>query len=339
MVDDQKILRREEKDNVLKFNVLVTTRSFGKIVSEPMERLRNEGIHILEWREETGLGIDKLKEMVLQADGWIIGNYPIDAELLKDVPRLKVIAKHGVGVDNIDIHAATKKGIVVTIAPGANDQAVADLTMSLLLSMVRRIPEANASVKSGRWERFLGFGLPGKTMGIIGLGHIGQCVARRAKGFDMEILAHDPYWPEEAARKLGIARADFDTLLRKSNVISLHAPLTPETEGLIGERELSLVKDGVWIVNTSRGKIVQERAMYEALLSGKVAGYATDVFEVEPPLASPLLKLSNVVATPHIGSYTKDALRMLGERVVESILRVFRGERPEFVVNPEVYNH
>jgi len=321
------------------YNVLVTTRSFGKVVAEPMERLRREGLHILEWREETGLGIDDLKEKVSQADAWIIGNYEIDAGLLENAPRLQVIAKHGVGVDNIDIPAATQKGILVTIAPGANDQAVADLTMGLLLCLARKIPQADASVKSGQWERFLGLGLPGKIMGIIGLGRVGQNVARRAKGFDMQILAYDPYLPEEISRKLGITQTDFDTLLRKSDVISLHTPLTPETEGLIGQRELSLMKEGVLIVNTSRGKIIQEKALYQALTSGKVAGYATDVFEVEPPLGSPLLKLSNVMTTPHIGSYTRDGLRMMGDLVVDSILKVFRGENPEFIINPEAYRY
>lgn len=321
------------------FNVLVTTRSFGKIVPEPMERLRKEGLHILEWREETGLGIDDLREKVRQADAWIIGNFKIDAGLLENAPRLRVIAKHGVGVDNIDIPAATQKGILVTIAPGANDQAVADLTMGLLLSLTRKIPQADSSVKSGQWERFLGLSLPGKIMGIIGLGRIGQNVARRAKGFDMEILAYDPYLPEGTAHKLGITQTDFVTLLRKSDVISLHAPLTPETERLIGERELSLMREGVLIVNTSRGKIIQEEPLYQALISGKVAGYATDVFEVEPPLGSPLLRLSNVVATPHIGSYTRDGLGLLGEMVVDSVLKVFRGEKPEFIINPEAYRY
>jgi D-3-phosphoglycerate dehydrogenase len=320
-----------------KHNVLITARSFGKEVPEPMERLIKRGFRILEWREGSGLGVSELIGKVGEADAWIVGSYPIQAALLENAPRLQIIAKHGVGIDNVDVPAATKKGILVAIAPGSNDQAVADLTMALLLSLVRSIPQANASVKSGRWERFKGFGLTGKTIGIIGLGHIGLNVAHRVKGFGMEILGCDPFWPEEKAREIGIVRVDFETLIGKSDVITLHVPLTPETEGLIGKKQMALMKRGVWIVNTSRGKIVDEKAMYQALVSGRVAGYATDVFETEPPEGNPLLDLTNVVGTPHIGSYTNDALRMLGDSVVDTILKVFHGERPECVINPEAY--
>ena len=320
------------------YNVLVTARSFGKEVPEPMERLLKEGLHILEWREGSGHEISELIGKIGQADAWIVGSYPIQAALLENAQRLQIIAKHGVGIDNIDVRAATKRGILVAIAPGSNDQAVADLTIGLLLSLVRSIPQADASVKSGRWERFQGFGLTGKTIGIIGLGHIGLNVAKRTKGFDMEILGCDPYWPEERAREIGIVRADFETLIGKSDVITLHVPLTPETEELIGEHQIALMKKGVWIVNTSRGKIIDEKAMYQALVSGKVAGYATDVFEMEPPEGNPLLDLTNVVATPHIGSYTKDALRMLGDSVVDTILKLFHGEKSEFIINLEAYH-
>jgi D-3-phosphoglycerate dehydrogenase len=153
----------------------------------------------------------------------------------------------------------------------------------------------------------------------------------------MEILGCDPFWPEEAARKIGIIRVDFETLIAKSDVTSLHVPLTPETEGLIGEHQIALMKRGVWIVNTSRDKIIDEKAIYQALVCGKVAGYATDVFETEPPKGNPLLDLTNVVATPHIGSYTNDALRMLGDSAVDTILKVFHEEKSEFIINPEAY--
>ena len=319
-------------------NVLITARSFGKEVPEPMERLIQHGFRIMEWREGTGLEVSELIAKVGQADAWIVGSYPIQTALLEDVPRLQIIAKHGVGIDNIDVPTATKKGILVATAPGSNDQAVADLTLGLLLSLVRKIPQANASVKSGRWERFKGFGLAGKTIGIIGLGRIGLNVAKRVKGFDMEILGYDLFWSEERAREIGIIRVDFETLIDKSDVITLHVPRTRETEGLIGEHQIARMKAGVWVVNTSRGRIIDEKPMCRALVSGKVAGYATDVFETEPPEGNPLLSLTNVVATPHIGSYTDDALRMLGDSTVDTILKVFRGEKSEFIVNPEAYH-
>ena len=318
--------------------VLVTTRSFGKEVREPMERLRREGCHILEWREGSGLPESDLLAKVGEVDAWIVAFHPIGAALMDSAPRLRVIAKHGVGVDNIDISAATARGIVVTTAPSANDQAVADLTMALLLSLLRRIPEANGSVKAGRWERFLGCGLNGKVMGILGLGRIGQNVARRAKGFGVDLIGADPFWPEDAAREIGIRRVEPNELFVQADVISLHAPLTPETTGLVGEAAIARMKAGVWIVNTSRGRVVDEKAMYEALTSGKVAGYATDVFENEPPVGSPLLTLPNVIATPHMGTHTRESLQLMGDRVTDAVLRIFRGERPEFVVNPEVYD-
>ena len=318
--------------------VLVTTRSFGREVPQPMERLQEEGIRILEWREGSGLEEADLRAKVAQADAWIVAFHPIGAALMDAAPRLRIIAKHGVGVDNIDIPAATARGIVVTTAPSANDQAVADLTMALLLSLLRRIPEANASVKAGRWERFLGCGLSGKVLGILGLGRIGQNVARRAKGFGVELVGADPFWPDEAAREIGIRRVEPNELFAQADIISLHAPLTPETTGLVGEVAIGAMKPGVWIVNTSRGKVVDEKAMYEALKSGHVAGYATDVFENEPPAGNPLLALPNVIGTPHMGTHTRESLKLMGDRVADAVLRVFRGERPEFVVNPEVYD-
>ena len=303
-----------------------------------MERLQEEGIRILEWREGSGLEEADLRTKVAQADAWIVAFHPIGAALMDSAPRLRIIAKHGVGVDNIDIPAATARGIVVTTAPSANDQAVADLTMALLLSLLRRIPEANASVKAGRWERFPGCGLSGKVLGILGLGRIGQNLARRAKGFGVELIGADPCWPDEAARDLGVRRVEPNDLFVQADIISLHAPLTAETTGLVGETAIAAMKPGVWIVNTSRGKVVDEKAMYEALRSGHVAGYATDVFENEPPVTSPLLALPNVVATPHMGTHTRESLKLMGDRVADAVLHVFRGERPEFVVNPEVYD-
>ena len=318
--------------------VLVTTRSFGREVPEPMDRLKREGIRILEWREGSGLSETDLVAKVAQADAWIVAFHPIGPALMDAAPRLRVIAKHGVGVDNIDIAAATARGIAVATAPSANDQAVADLTMALLLALLRRIPEANASVKAGRWERFLGFGLAGKVFGILGLGRIGQSVARRAKGFGVDLIGADLAWSEETAREIGVRRVTMPELFAQSDVISLHAPLTPETQGLIDEAAIARMKPGVWIVNTSRGKVVNEKALYEALVAGKVAGYATDVFETEPPIGSPLLGLPNVIASPHMGTHTRESLQLMGDRAANTVLRVLRGERPEFVVNPEVYD-
>ena len=319
--------------------VLVTTRSFGKEVREPLERLRQAQCRILEWREGSGLDETDLRNKVAQADAWIVAFHPIDAALMDAAPRLRIIAKHGVGIDNIDVAAATARGIVVTTAPSTNDQAVADLAMALLLAMLRRIPEADASVKAGRWERFLGCGLSGKVMGILGLGRIGQNVARRAKGFGVQLVGADPFWPDDVAREIGIRRVAGEELFAQSDIISLHTPLTPHTTGLIGAATIAAMKPGVWIVNTSRGRVVDEKAMYEALKSGRVAGYATDVFENEPPAGSRLLGLPNVITTPHMGTHTRESLQLMGDRVADAVLRALRGEQPEFAVNPEAWNH
>jgi len=319
------------------FTVLVTTRSFGRDIPEPMERLRKAGATVLEWREGSGLPEADLRAKLAQADAWIVAFHPIDAALMDAAPRLRIIAKHGVGVDNIDIPAATARGIVVATAPSANDQAVADLTLALLLALLRRIPEADASVKAGRWERFLGTGLSGKRFGILGLGRIGQAVARRAKGFGVELLGADPSWPEAAA-EIGVRRVTPDQLFAESDILSLHAPLTPATQGLIGEAAIAQMKPGVWIVNTSRGKLVQEQAICRALRDGKLAGYATDVFEAEPPLASPLLTLPNVVVSPHMGTHTRESLTLMGNRVVDAVLCALRRREPEYMVNPEVWS-
>lgn len=316
--------------------VLITTRSFGKEVREPLVRLEREGCRILEWREGSGLPEADLQAKLAEADAWIVAFHPIGPDLLDRAPRLRIIAKHGVGVDNIDIPAATARGILVTTAPSANDQAVADLAMALLLALLRRIPEAGASVKAGRWERFLGAGLSGKTMGILGLGRIGQNVARRAKGFGVELIGADPRWPEDVAQEIGIRQVDLPDLLAGSDILSLHTPLTPETEGLVGGQAIAQMRPGVWIVNTSRGRVVDEKAMYGGLVSGKVAGYATDVFESEPPAGNPLLSLPNVIGTPHMGTHTRESIRCMGDRVVDAVLAVLRGGRPESAVNPEV---
>lgn len=317
--------------------VLITTRSFGKEVRQPLERLQRAGCRILEWREGSGAPEAELLAMLAEAEAWIVAFHPIGAPLLEAAPRLRLIAKHGVGVDNIDLEAATARGIVVTTAPSANHQAVADLTLALLLALLRRVPAAWESVRAGRWERFVGVGLAGKTLGILGLGRIGLGVAQRAKGFGVSLMGSDPAWPDQAARELGIRRVALPELWAESEILCLHAPLTAETEGLIGAREIGQMRPGIWIVNTSRGRVVDERAMHAALLSGRVAGYATDVFAQEPPTGSPLLALPNVIGTPHMGTHTRESIGCMGERVVDAVLAVLGGARPDFVANPAVY--
>lgn len=224
----------------------------------------------------------------------------VTRDLLDLAPRLKVVGRAGVGVDNIDVDAATERGVLVLNAPNGNTIAAAEHAFALLLALARRIPEAHASVKAGRWERqrFIGFELMGKTLGVVGLGRIGSEVAKRARAFGMEVLGYDPYLPESRARALAIEPVSLEELFRRADIITLHTPLTEETRNLIRRETLALMKDGVILVNAARGGLIDEDALVEAVRSGKVAGVALDVFAEEPPKNAALLALERAVFTP-----------------------------------------
>jgi D-3-phosphoglycerate dehydrogenase len=248
---------------------------------------------------------------------------------------LKVIAKHGAGVDNIDVKTASERGIAVLSAPGANSNAVADLTIGLFLALARAIPLADRAVRQGQWPRVVGVELSGKTLGIVGLGQIGKKVARRATGFGMRILAYDLVTDPEFARQLGIDYVSLDRLCEQAHFISVHAPLTASTRGLLGERELRRMRSDACLVNISRGGVVDEEALYRSLKDGQIRGAALDVFSTEPPRDSPLVALDNAICTPHMGGYTVEALRETGMICVRGILDVFEGRVPACAVNPE----
>jgi len=251
----------------------------------------------------------------------------VDRELLERAARLKVVGRAGVGVDNIDVEAATARGVIVMNTPGANAIAACEHTFALMLALCRHIPQADASVRRGEWtrRRFVGVQLYRKTLGIIGLGRIGQQVARRALAFGMEVLAYDPYISADIARELGVALVSLDELLARSDFITLHALLTPETRGLIGREALAHVKPGARLINCARGELVDEAALVEALTSGRLAGAALDVYSTEPPLGSPLLTLDNVVLTPHLGASTEEAQRDVSLQIVDQVLEALRG--------------
>lgn len=271
-----------------------------------------------------------LRRRPLQA--LLVGVDPVTERVMEAAPELKVIAKHGVGVDNIDIAAARRRGIVVTNAPGSNTQAVADLVWGLLLAVARGIPQADRITRQSRWDRVVGCEVWEKTIGIIGTGRIGLAVAHRARGFHMRILAYDPWPNTEAATQLGIIYTTLDDLLRESDFVSLHAPLTQGTYHLINEERLCLMKKEAILINTARGELVDEEALYRALKNGWIKAAALDVFTQEPPTNSPLLELDNVVVTPHIGAYTREANLRMGLAAAKSIIQVLKGERADFEV-------
>ncbi|TIC81092.1 phosphoglycerate dehydrogenase [Nocardioides sp. GY 10127] len=259
----------------------------------------------------------------------------VDAALLAAAPRLRVVARAGTGLRNIDVRACTQAGVMVVTAPTANLVSAAELTVGLMIAAARRIAPAHASLRAGRWERqdFVGTELAGRTLGILGLGRVGVLVAQRMAAFGMHVVAQDPFVQAGRAAQLGVRLVDLDTLLRTSDVISVHLPRTPETLGLIGERELGLVKPSLVLVNAARGGIVDEAALHRALLEGRVAAAGLDSFAEEPATGNPLLALDNVVATPHLGASTEQALEKAGRAVARSVRQALSGELVPDAVN------
>ncbi|MDQ3991014.1 MAG: phosphoglycerate dehydrogenase [Actinomycetota bacterium] len=260
----------------------------------------------------------------------------VTSDVLAAATRLKVVARAGIGLDNVDVEAATRRGIMVVNAPQSNILSAAEHTMALLLAQVRNIPRADRALRSGLWdrERFQGVELHGKTLGIVGLGRVGTMVAQLAAAFGMRLVAFDPYVSTDRARQLGVELVgDLEDLLVQADVVSVHLPRTPETEGLIGRRELSLMREGARLVNAARGGIVDEAAMAEAVRSGRIAGAALDVFAEEPTTASELFDLDDVVVTPHLGASTREAQDKAGASVAEMVGLALRGEFVPYAVN------
>ena len=317
------------------YRVVSTSPTFGYYVPEPVEYLKTHGFEVtLAPQGKKWLETD-LIEAAKEYDAMIVGVEKITAPVVQAAKRLRIMTKHGAGVDNIDVKTASARGIVVTSAPGANSDAVADLTLGLFLSLARTIPFADRSVREGKWPRLAGLQLNEKTLGIIGLGQIGKKVAKRAKGFDMTVLVYDVVQDEAFASQSGVGYVSLAELLARSDFVSIHVPLLPSTQRLIGEKELRLMKKDAFLVNISRGNIVDEEALYRALKEATIRGAALDVFSQEPPAGSPLFSLDNVILTPHMGGYTLEALRETGMICVRNIVDLFEGKKPQFVVNPE----
>lgn len=284
---------------------------------------------------------EKLRKEVAEVDGVVLGGDELDEELMAAAPRLKIIARYGVGYDNVDVGVATSRRIFVTYTPDVLSDAVADLTFALMLTLSRRITEADGYVKSGEWSkgtRFpLGLDLARKTLGIVGLGRIGSKVAERARAFNMNIIYNDIVRKTLAEKKYGAKRVTLEELLKRSDYVSLHVPLTDRTRGLIGERELLLMKSSAFLINTSRGPVVDQQALYEALKKRRIAGAGLDVYQKEPIASDdPLLKLSNLVLTPHVGSGTVETRLAMALTAVEDVIRVLKGKDPINVVNREL---
>jgi D-3-phosphoglycerate dehydrogenase len=259
----------------------------------------------------------------------------VTAEVIGSGSNLQVIGRAGVGVDNIDVDAATERGIVVVNAPAGNTIAVAEHTMGLIIAAARNIPQAATALREGRWERakFMGLEIRGKTLGVLGLGRIGAEVARRAQAFEMETIGYDPYVSEEYAARIGVRLVDLNTLLAESDFLTIHVALTPQTEGLIRRPQLALMKPTAWIVNCARGGIVNEADLIRALDDGVIAGAALDVFEKEPAGDNPLVHHPRVVSTPHLAASTQEAQVNVAVQTAEQVVAVLEGRPAPFAVN------
>lgn len=337
-VKNVKIMHKTNRKGASKVKVYITSRSFGRYCREALDLVRGVA-DVNQNPYGRTLTRYELLEVVKEADG-VIGNDLFSRDVIERAKKLKIICRHGASrTEAIDREAATEKGIVVTYTPDVYAEAVADFTFGLILCLCRSIPQAHFSTKHGGWEssKFAGTGVHGKALGIVGLGSIGFKVAKRAQGFDMRIFTYDPFIPEERAEKVRAEKVDLETLLKEADVITIHASLTDETRGLIGERELSLMKDRAILVNTARGGILDESALYDALRKGKILGAAIDVYNKEPPGADfPLFTLDNVIATPHIASYAIEAIQTMDMMNAEDIVNFFRGKKPRHVANPAV---
>lgn len=314
-----------------RFNVLIASRSFGKHCPEVLDQLRTAGCIVILNDLDRAPSEDELIARIGEADALISGTEPVTARVLAAAPRLKVIARHGVGYENIDLDAARARGIPVAIVGGdAIAASVADMTIALLLALARQIPQGNASVKAGVWKRFVGPELRGMTLGIVGLGQIGRAVCRRAKAFGMRAVAYDVNPDKTFATSWNVEFLTLDDLLGQADFVSLHVPVTPETHLLIGPTQLARMKPTAYLINTARGALVDEAALYKALKRGAIAGAASDVFVNEPPANSPLLTLENFIAMPHSAGQTPEGLRRLDEITADNTLRVLQGEAPHY---------
>lgn len=310
-----------------KFTVLATPRSFAQRDPAPIRLLEENGCRVIRLPQNGGDLMEQLREHISLADGIIAGLEPYDAPLLERAGQLKIISRYGVGYDKVDVEAAHRLGIQVAITPGANGDSVADLAIALMLGAARNICPMNQAIREGLQNKPIsGTEMWKKTLGVVGTGRIGKGVIQRASGFGMRILANDAYPDEEFLRTYGGRYVDLDTLFAQSDFITLHAPLTPETENLVDERRLSLMKLSAILVNTARGGIVNEDALYRALKEGRIAAAALDATVEEPACSSPLAQLPNCILTPHAGAATAEAANNMGMLAARNLLQVLNGE-------------
>jgi len=321
---------------------IVNSSSFGLHFPDHITRLADIGV-VQSFQFPPHIGGEQLADSLNGCEFIIASVAPRFSEsFFSRKDRTRLIARHGIGYDNIDLTFATKNGVTVTKVPGwVEREAVAEHTIALMIEVMRKAGEADSCVRRGRWDnraRFVGFEIKGKTVGVIGSGNIGSRVCEiAARGFGARVVAYSPYQTAEEVARTGAEKVELETLIRESDIISLHCALTAESRLMLAEREFAIMKDGVFLINTARGELIDEAALMGAIESGKIAGLGIDVISNEPAGSDhPLLKYPNVIITPHISAYTMESLRLMGEKMVEDVERVADGRLPEEVVNPEV---
>jgi len=307
------------------------------LITDPIAQ---DGIDLLSKEAEVDVRLgpepEELLELIAGYEALLVRSQTkVTKKVIEAGKRLQVIGRAGVGVDNVDLDAATQRGVVVVNAPMGNTVSAAEHTIALMLALARRLPEAHASLRAGRWDRkeFVGVELRGRTLGILGLGQVGMEVARRARAMEMRVIAYDPYVPAERAQSLGVDLLLLDDVLKQSDFISLHMKVTPTTRDMLGEEQFGKMKPGVRIVNTARGQLIDEAALVRAIDDGRVAGAAIDVFREEPPKDSPLVAHEKIIVTPHLGASTTEAQERVAVDAAEQVLMVLRGEPPRYAVN------
>jgi len=315
--------------NLKKYRVLVTPTSFGKNDPSLCTELEDKVGEVVYNKTGRPFEADQLIKIIPGFDGYIAGLDAITRDAIFVADRLKVIARYGVGVDKVDLDAAREKGIIVTNTPNANASSVAELTVGLIIALIRQIHVANAATRAGEWPRLHGISLEGKTVGIYGFGAIGQRVARRLNSFGCKLIVYDPYLDINAADELKVEVVTQDDIIQRSDILSLHCPAVDETRGMVNADFLAQMKPDSYLINMARGEILNEAALYEAIQKGHLAGAALDVFSQQPPDPdNPLLKLPQVILTPHMGAHTDSATYHMGLGALQNCLAVLRGEEP-----------
>ncbi|WHH61016.1 phosphoglycerate dehydrogenase [Petroclostridium sp. X23] len=319
--------------------VLVTSPAFNQQsanMSKCRALLEKEAEEVVYNPYGRTLSKEEVSEIWEGADAIIAGVEVYDAEFLARAPKtLKVISRYGTGYEAIDVKAAGEQGILITNTPGVNAPAVADLTLGLMIGAARRMPAMDRKMREGEWKRHVGVGLSGKTLGILGLGAIGKEVALRAKGFSMNLLAYDPYIDKKFAIENNIQVCSLDEIFKQSDFITLHLPVTKDTERIINAENLAKMKPDAFLVNAARGKLVDEQALYQALVNGKLAGAGLDVFEQEPLAKSPLFELDNVAVLPHLGGHTQQAEELMAKLTIENTIAVLNNKHCANIVNQQ----